>query len=324
MSYTNLSLFPINYPNLYKYYEQQRDAFWVPSEVNLKDDIDEWKYKLSDDEKKFLTYTLAFFAQADGIVLKNLNINFTFDINLKECQMFYGIQQGIEAIHWEMYSLLIDALIEDNDEKKLAFNAIENYPCIKEKAEWMNKYMDNNIPFLKRLVAFACTEGIFFSSAFASIFYFKKQGKLPGLCISNEFIARDEGLHRDFGCELFKLLRTEENFKEKYGDTIKNEEINEIIKESVDIEKNFIENSLNVNLIGINKEKMKKHVEFMADHLLQNLNMKKIYKTEEPFEWMNLMNLKNKTNFFEKVVTDYKKINTNISFDFKDSNDFDF
>ena len=324
MSYTNLSLFPINYPNLYKYYEQQRDAFWVPSEVNLKDDIDEWKYKLSDDEKKFLTYTLAFFAQADGIVLKNLNINFTFDINLKECQMFYGIQQGIEAIHWEMYSLLIDALIENNDEKKLAFNAIENYPCIKEKAEWMNKYMDNNIPFLKRLVAFACTEGIFFSSAFASIFYFKKQGKLPGLCISNEFIARDEGLHRDFGCELFKLLRTEEDFKEKYGDTITNEEINEIIKESVDIEKNFIENSLNVNLIGINKEKMKKHVEFMADHLLLNLNMKKIYKTEEPFEWMNLMNLKNKTNFFEKVVTDYKKINTNISFDFKDSNDLDF
>lgn len=324
MSYSNLSLFPINYPDLYKYYELQRDAFWVPSEVHLSDDINEWKDKLSDDEKKFLTYTLAFFAQADGIVLQNLNINFTFDIDLKECKMFYAIQQGIEAIHWEMYSLLIDALIVDNDVKQKAFNAIEHYPCIKQKALWISKYMDNNISFLKRLVAFACTEGIFFSSAFASIFYFKKQGKLPGLCTSNEFIARDEGLHRDFGCELFKILRYNSQFKDKYQNTITDEDIYDIVKDSVDVEHNFIEHSLNVNLIGINKNNMKQHVEFMADHLLTNLNLKKYYNVSEPFEWMNLMNLKNKTNFFEKVVTDYKKVNSNINFDFNISNDDDF
>lgn len=305
------SLFPIKYPTLYKFYENQRDNFWVPKEIDLETDVKEWREKLTSDDRHFLIHTLAFFAQADGIVLQNLDNNFSIDIDIPEASIFYGIQAGIEAIHWETYALLIETLIDDPEEKNRAFNAIENYPCIREKAEWISKWMNNERPFLERLVAFACTEGIFFSSAFASIFYYKKRGLMPGLSLSNKFIARDEGLHRDFGCELFKVLRSE-------GYTIEDETVYSIVKDAVTIEENFVDNSLNVELIGINAESMKQHIRFVADHLLVTLGLKKFYNNIEPFDWMDLISLTGKQNFFEGRVSEYKKVRGDTTFELDD------
>lgn len=312
------SLFPIQFPNLYKFYEDQRDNFWVPKEVDLETDVKEWRESLTENDRHFLTYTLAFFAQADGIVLQNLENNFSIDIDIPEVSVFYGIQSGIEAIHWEMYGLLIQTLIEDSDTRDKAFNAIENYPCIKEKAQWITTWMTNKKPFMHRLIAFACTEGIFFSSAFASIFYYKKRGLMPGLSLSNKFIARDEGLHRDFGCELFKVLRDSETIKrlgyspEEYH--IDDNEVYDIIDQAVKIEENFVRTSLNVDLIGINSDSMIQHVRFMADHLLLSLGLSKRYHDEEPFDWMDLISLTGKQNFFEGRVSDYKKIRSDTTF----------
>ena len=305
------SLFPIKYPTLFKFYENQRDNFWVPKEIDLETDVKEWREKLTNDDRHFLIYTLAFFAQADGIVLQNLDNNFSIDIDIPEASIFYGIQAGIEAIHWETYALLIETLIDDPEEKNRAFNAIENYPCIREKAEWISKWMNNERPFLERLVAFACTEGIFFSSAFASIFYYKKRGLMPGLSLSNKFIARDEGLHRDFGCELFKVLRTE-------GYKIEDETVYSIVQDAVTIEENFVDNSLNVELIGINAESMKQHIRFVADHLLVTLGLKKFYNDVEPFDWMDLISLTGKQNFFEGRVSEYKKVRGDTTFELDD------
>lgn len=305
------SLFPIKYPTLFKFYENQRDNFWVPKEIDLETDVKEWREKLTNDDRHFLIYTLAFFAQADGIVLQNLDNNFSIDVDIPEASIFYGIQAGIEAIHWETYALLIETLIDDPEEKNRAFNAIENYPCIREKAEWISKWMNNERPFLERLVAFACTEGIFFSSAFASIFYYKKRGLMPGLSLSNKFIARDEGLHRDFGCELFKVLRTE-------GYKIEDETVYSIVQDAVTIEENFVDNSLNVELIGINAESMKQHIRFVADHLLVTLGLKKFYNDVEPFDWMDLISLTGKQNFFEGRVSEYKKVRGDTTFELDD------
>ncbi|KKK75384.1 hypothetical protein LCGC14_2874240, partial [marine sediment metagenome] len=281
------SLFPIKFPTLYKFYEDQRDNFWVPNEIDLETDVKEWRQNLNDNDRHFLTFTLAFFAQADGIVLKNLDDNFSIDIDIPEASIFYGIQAGIEAIHWEMYGRLIETLITDSEAQDKAFHGIENYPCICQKADWILRWMSNKKPFLHRVVAFACTEGIFFSSAFASIFYYKKRGLLPGLTLSNKFIARDEGLHRDFGCELFKVLRNEdpENYR------IDNEQVYEIVDQAVKIEENFVRNSLNVELIGINSDSMNQYVRFVADHLLVTLGLKKRYNDENPFDWMDLISL---------------------------------
>ncbi len=297
------SLFPIKYPTLYKFYEDQRDAFWVPAEVDLETDVKEWREKLTDNDRHFLTYTLAFFAQADGIVLRNLDNNFSIDIDIPEASIFYGIQAGIEAVHWEMYGLLIQTLVKDPEERMRAFHAIEHYPCIRQKAEWIEEWMNNKKPFLHRLVAFACTEGIFFSSPFASIFYYKKRGLLPGLEKSNKFIARDEGIHRNFGSELFKILRRED--PETYHITDK--EVYQIVGDAVKIEENFVNNSLNVELIGINSKNMNQHVRFTADHLLLELGLQKFYNDEEPFDWMDMISLTGKQNFFEGRVTEYKK-----------------
>lgn len=308
------SLFPIKYPSLYKYYEDQRDNFWVPKEVDLETDVKEWRGVLTENDRHFLTHTLAFFAQADGIVLRNIDNNFSLDIDIPEASIFYGIQAGIEAIHWEMYGVLIQTLIDDPDKRDKAFKAIENYPCIKQKAEWIEKWMNNSKPFLHRLVAFACTEGIFFSSAFASIFYYKKRGLMPGLSLSNKFIARDEGLHRDFGCELFKILRSLGELK------ITDEEVYQIVNDSVMVEENFVKESLNVDLIGINSDTMNQHVRFVADHLLQQLGLEKKYNVEEPFDWMNLISLTGKQNFFEGRVAEYKKVRSDMTFEIE--NDF--
>nr|QBK87568.1 MAG: ribonucleoside diphosphate reductase, beta subunit [Marseillevirus LCMAC201] len=304
------SLFPIQYPNLYKFYEDQRDNFWVPNEIDLEVDVKEWREKLCDDDRHFLIHTLSFFAQADGVVLQNLDNNFSVDIDIPEASIFYGIQAGIEAIHWEMYALLIQTLITDSEVQDKAFHAIENYPCIRQKADWILPWMDNEKPFLGRLVAFACIEGIFFSSAFASIFYYKKRGLLPGLTLSNKFIARDEGLHRDFGCELFKLLR--KSFSHKYH--IDDEDVYEIVDQSVIIEENFVKNSLNVELIGINSGSMQQYVRYVADHLLVSLGLDKRYHDENPFDWMELISLTSKQNFFEGRVSEYKKNRSDHTF----------
>jgi ribonucleotide reductase beta subunit family protein with ferritin-like domain len=303
-SFRRYSLFPIKYPNLYKYYEMQRDNFWVPKEIDLDTDVKEWRLKLTDDDRHFIKYTLAFFAQADGIVLQNIDTNFSVDIDIPEASVFYGIQAGIEAIHWETYAILIDTLIDDPEERKKAFYAIENYPCIKKKAEWILKWMTNKRPFLERIVAFTCTEGIFFSSAFASIYYYKKRGLMPGLTLSNKFIARDEGIHRDFGCELFKLLRSTKPDDYK----IDNNTVYEIVKDAVEFEEQFVRESLNVELIGINVQSMIQYVRFVADHLLMTLGMDKYYNVSNPFDWMDMISLTSKQNFFEGRVSEYKKI----------------
>jgi ribonucleotide reductase beta subunit family protein with ferritin-like domain len=266
---------------------------------------------LSENDKHFLTYTLAFFAQADGIVLDNVRENFSFDNgDIPEAKIFYGIQSGIEAIHWEIYSVLIDTLIDDPIKKSTALSAIEHYPCIRKKAEWMLKWMGSNSSIEKRLIAFACAEGIFFSSAFASIFYYKKKGIMAGLVLSNTFIARDEGIHRDFGCELFKTLN-------KRNIT---SEVLEIVKDAVNIECEFVNESLNVSLIGINKESMCDYVKFVADHLLIELDMPKYYNVKNPFEWMSMISLTSKQNFFEGRVSEYKKTQSTMEFNL--SSDF--
>lgn len=300
------TLYPIKFPTLYEFYETQRDCFWVPKEVDLAEDVNQWRDTLTDEERHFITYVLAFFANADGIVLQNLQNNFSLDIDIPEANIFYGIQAGIEAIHWEMYSELIENLITDSATREKANNAILEYPCIKQKADWVMKWMNNDHSYLKRLVAFACTEGIFFSSSFASIFYLKKRGLMPGLCLSNKFIARDEGLHRDFACELFKVLSN--NFPEEHH--VDPEEVYQIVRESVAIEEDFVDASLDVDLIGLNSDNMKKHVRFMANHLLLTLGLDKIYDDAETFDWFDMISLNTKQNFFEGRVSEYQKVNT--------------
>jgi ribonucleotide reductase beta subunit family protein with ferritin-like domain len=297
------SLFPIVYPSLFKFYEMQRDNFWVPNEIDLDTDVKEWRTVLTPNDKHFIIHILAFFSQADGIVLHNLDVNFSVDIDIPEASIFYGIQAGIEAIHWETYALLIQTLVTDIIERSRALNAIENYPCIKQKADWIVKWMNPQKSYMERLVAFACTEGIYFSSAFASIFYYKKRGLMPGLSLSNKFIARDEGLHRDFGCELFKILQQED--PKKYS--IDNDTVLNIVRESVEIETVFVKESLNVELIGINSNMMIQHVQFIADHLLTSLGLPKYYNVTEPFDWMDMISLTGKQNFFEGRVSEYKK-----------------
>ena len=299
--YSRFSLYPLKYPVLYEYFNKQAHAFWVKEDIDLHTDRIEWS-KLTENDKKFLTFILSFFAQADGIVLKNLQENFSIETGIPEANLFFGIQAGIEAIHWDMYSLLIETLVENKDQ---AFNAIENYPCIKKKADWMLKYMSSKNTLLERLIAFACTEGIFFSSAFAGIFFYKKKGLMPGLIKSNEFIARDEGLHRDFGCELIKLYKT---------DNLKQIAI-EIITDAVDIECNFVVESLQSGLIGINSEMMSQYVKFVADCLLLKLGLEKYYNVENPFDWMDLLSLQTKQNFFEGKVSEYKKAVVDTRFD---------
>ena len=310
--YNRYSLFPIKYPTLYEFYEKQRDNFWVAKEIDLDVDVKEWRSVLSDSDRHFIMFTLAFFAQADGIVLQNIDNNFSIDVDIPEASIFYGIQAGIEAIHWETYALLIQTLIDDENERNKAYLAIENYPCIRMKADWILRWMSRDTPFLQRIIAFTCTEGIFFSSAFASIYYYKKRGLMPGLSLSNKFIARDEGLHRDFGCELFKILRKERSNEPGYQ--IADEEIYKIVDEAVQIEENFVNNSLNVQLIGINTASMNQYVRFVADHLLQTLGLQKRYNIQNPFDWMDMISLTSKQNFFEGRVSEYAKVHSDTTF----------
>ena len=292
-------MFPIKSDSIWQMYKKAIDSFWRVEEVDLSKDITDWE-KLDDNERRFIGMILAFFAASDGIVIENLAIRFMEDIKLSEARAFYGFQIAIENIHSEMYSLLINTYIKNDIEKDKLFNALQNFSCIKKKAEWAVKWInDKRSNYATRLIAFACVEGIFFSGAFCSIFWLKKRGLMPGLTFSNELISRDEALHTEFAVLIYSLLNKK----------IKNDKIITIIKEAVEIEKNFITEALPCRLIGMNDINMKKYIEFVADRLSVQFGCPKIYNTENPFDFMELISLEGKTNFFEKKVGEYALAN---------------
>jgi ribonucleoside-diphosphate reductase subunit M2 len=302
-------MFPISHQDVWKMYKKQVDCFWRAEEIDLSKDLTHWD-GLNEDEKMFISMILAFFAASDGIVLENLAQRFMSDVQVSEARAFYGFQIAMENIHSETYSLLIETYIKDKEEKNKLFNAIVNYPCIKKKSDWAQKWIhDNRSSFATRLVAFACVEGIFFSGAFCSIFWLKKRGLMPGLTFSNELISRDEALHCEFAVLLYsKLLKKMDKSR-----------IHEIIKEAVEIETEFICEALPCKLIGMNSQMMTQYIQFVADRLCVQLGYKKIYNVVNPFDWMELISLEGKTNFFEKRVGDYalaNKTQSKEAFDF--------
>jgi len=292
-------MFPIVYEDIWQMYQKQVDCFWRPEEIDLSKDLSHWE-GLNSDEQIFISMILAFFAASDGIVLENLAQRFMSDVQVSEARAFYGFQIAMENIHSHTYSNLIETYIKDKEEKHKLFNAIHNFPCIKKKSDWAQKWIhDNRSSFATRLVAFACIEGIFFSGAFCSIFWLKKRCLMPGLTFSNELISRDEALHCEFAVLLYsKLLKK-----------IDKSRIHEIIKEAVEIESEFICEALPCRLIGMNSLMMTQYIQFVADRLCVQLGYKKIYNVVNPFDWMELISLQGKTNFFEKRVGDYALAN---------------
>jgi ribonucleoside-diphosphate reductase subunit M2 len=296
MSYT---LFPIrsSEQHLYKMYKQSVAVFWTPEEIDFSKDHSDWA-KLTEDEKHFVKYVLAFFAGSDGIVMENLVRRFQGEVDSQVVKLFYSFQNAMEGIHSETYSLLIDTYVKNEEEKAKLFNAIETIPCIQKKAEWALEWMNDKRSFAHRLAAFACVEGIFFSGAFCAIFWLKKRGLLPGLTFSNELISRDEGLHTQFAVALFHTLSNKPDPSE----------IQKIIMGAVELEKEFICEALPCSLIGMNSSMMSQYIEFVADRLAVQLGGEKIYKTANPFDFMDLISLEGKTNFFEKKVSDYSRV----------------
>lgn len=289
-------LFPIQYYDLYKLYKDALASIWTVEEISLEDDQRDWK-KLTDDERHFISHVLAFFASSDGIVNENLVGRFMNEVQISEARAFYSFQIAIENIHNEMYSLLIDTLIKDTAEKAKLFNAIETIPAVKGKAEWAIKWITSTNSFAQRLVAFTIVEGLFFSGSFCSIFWLKKRGLMPGLCFSNELISRDEGLHVKFACMLYNMLEN------RLDESI----IHDMMKEALVLEKEFILSALPARLLGMNSQLMSDYIEYVADYLLAMLNYNKLYFTPNPFDWMELISLQGKTNFFEKRVAEYAK-----------------
>ncbi|GAA5892673.1 uncharacterized protein JCM6883_007435 [Sporobolomyces salmoneus] len=291
-------LFPIQYHEIWGQYKRAEASFWTAEEMDLSKDLNHWDTKLKDDEKYFISHVLAFFAASDGIVNENLVERFGSEVQIAEARCFYGFQIMMENIHSEVYSLLIDTYVREPEERDKLFNAIETIPCIKKKADWALKWIsDEGSVFGERLVAFAAVEGIFFSGSFASIFWLKKRGLMPGLTFSNELISRDEGLHTDFACLLFSHLE-----RRPHPDTVER-----IIREAVEIEQEFLTDALPCRLIGMNSDLMCQYIEFVADRLLVSLGNKKIYNKENPFDFMDMISMEGKTNFFEKRVSDYQK-----------------
>ena len=290
-------LFPIQHNDIWAFYKKAEASFWTAEEIDLSTDIQDWDKKLNDNERHFVKHVLAFFAASDGIVNENLAENFVHEVQYTEAKFFYGFQIAIENIHSETYSLLIDTYIKDDAEKRYLFNAMETVPCVKKKAEWALRWI-NNGNFAERLVSFAAVEGIFFSGSFCSIFWLKKRGLMPGLTFSNELISRDEGLHCDFAC----LLYTKHLINKLPKETVQ-----KIISNAVEIEKEFITDALPVDLIGMNSRLMSQYIEFVADRLLVELGNPKIYNVANPFDFMDMISLQGKTNFFEKRVGEYQK-----------------
>ena len=298
-------IFPIQHHDIWELYKNQEACFWTAEEIDLHVDISDWSNKLSDDERYFIKHILAFFAASDGIVNENLAENFVSEVQYPEAKFFYGFQLMMENIHSETYSLLIDTYVKDEKEKDTLFKAIENFPAIKRKAEWALNWIESP-SFAERLIAFAAVEGIFFSGAFCSIYWLKKRGLMPGLTFSNELISRDEGMHCDFAVHLHNHHLVNKVPKER---------IREIIVNALNIEREFITESLPVSLIGMNAKLMTQYLEFVTDRLLVELGCEKEYESTNPFDFMDMISLQGKTNFFEKRVSEYQKAGVKIQDD---------
>ncbi|KAK4426053.1 Ribonucleoside-diphosphate reductase small chain [Sesamum alatum] len=289
-------MFPIHYPQVWEMYKKAEASFWTAEEVDLSQDLRHWE-SLTSDERHFIKHVLAFFAASDGIVLENLAGRFMKEVQISEARAFYGFQIAIENIHSEMYSLLLESYIKDSAEKSRLFRAIETVPCVEKKAKWAMRWIDGAESFAERLIAFACVEGIFFSGSFCAIFWLKKRGLMPGLTFSNELISRDEGLHCDFACLLYSLLKMK----------LSEEKVKGIVADAVNIEREFVCDALPCALVGMNGVLMSQYIEFVADRLLNALGCGKLYHVQNPFDWMELISLQGKTNFFEKRVGEYQK-----------------
>ena len=302
-------MFPIQHDDIWKMYKKQVDCFWIVNEVNLAQDLNDWN-TLNEDEQKFIKMVLAFFSASDGAVTENLAVRFMADIQVSEARAFYGFQIAMENIHSEMYSLLIDTYIKDSEEKTKLFEATKHYPCIMKKFSWAKKWLnDKRSSFAARLVAFACVEGLLFSSSFASIYWLKKRGLMPGLTFSNELISRDEALHTEFAILLYsKLVRK-----------LPKKRIHEIIMEAVEIEKEFITEAIPCRMIGMNAKLMTQYIEFVADRLSLQLGYDKIYGAQNPFDFMELISIESKVNFFERTNSEYALANKTV-----DGDVFDF
>jgi ribonucleoside-diphosphate reductase beta chain len=306
-------ILPINYPRIWEMYKKHEASFWTAEEIDLSDDQKHWE-NLNDGERHFISHILAFFAASDGIVNENLAVNFMSEVQVPEARCFYGFQIMMENIHSETYALLIDTYVKNPVEKDRLFHAIDTVPAVQKKAEWALKWI-NNGTFAQRLVAFAAVEGIFFSGSFCSIFWLKKRGLMPGLTFSNELISRDEGMHCEFACLLYSML----------SEKLSKQEATKIITDAVEIEKEFVTDALPVNLIGMNAKLMSQYIEFVADRWLVELGYERVYNTTNPFDFMEMISLQGKTNFFEKRVGDYQKngvLNTQESKAFSLDEDF--
>lgn len=300
------TIHPVQHPEMWEFYQRAVAMFWTPAEIDIVPDLAHWRDALTDDERHFLRMVLAFFAGADAIVAQNLATRFMADVQIMEAQYFYGFQVAMENIHAEAYSLLIEAFVPDPAEKRAVINSTRDIPTIKHKADWALEYMGAHKPFAVRLVAFAAIEGIFFSGSFCAIFWLKKRGLMPGLTFSNELIARDEGLHTDFACLLFnKLLRDD---PAGTATAAVQDEIAAVVRRAVELEHEFVTEALPVSLIGMNAKLMCEYVEFVADRLLVALKQPKLFFAQNPFEWMELISLEGKTNFFERRVGEYQRV----------------
>lgn len=308
-------LFPIKYSPIWEMYKTAVSVFWVPNEVDLTKDLHDWDNVLNDDEKFFIKNVLAFFASSDSIVTENLAARFLNEIQVPEAKAFYGFQIAIEVIHQEMYSLMIDTYVKDSAEKHALFDSIFTVPTIKNKAQWALKWITNeSADYATRMIAFAIVEGIFFSSSFASIYWLKERSLMPGLCLSNEFISRDEGLHCEFAILLYSYIKNK----------VPQDVVHMIIKEATDIECDFVRESLKVKLIGMNDDLMCEYVQYCADRLLQQLGYEKMFDAKNPFPFMDRIGLSNKTNFFEHYVAEYSKANVGKKDAFVFSTDEEF
>lgn len=298
------TVFPIQHQNLWNFYKKHVSTFWTVEEVYLVDDLNDWNNKLNDNERYFIKNVLAFFANSDNIINENLVQNFYNEIELPEARQFYSFQIAMEAVHSEMYSLLIDSYIQDKTEKNHLFNAIDNIPSVKKKADWIMKWMgggsEENASLIQRILAFVCVEGIFFSGSFCAIYYMKNRGLMNGLGVSNDFISKDENLHASFAIELYNMVSNEERLNESV--------VHNIFKDAVEIEKEFITESLPCKLLGMNSDLMYQYIKFVADRWISMLGYNKIYNVEQPFTFMELISLQGKTNFFESRVVDYSRI----------------
>lgn len=306
-------MFPVEYPDIFEMYKKHVSTFWTADELNFQQDLIDLE-KLTSNEKYFINHVLAFFAASDGIVSENLGQRFSNDVPKAEVRAFYAFQNAMEQVHSESYSLLIDSYVKDPVEKDLLFNAVSNFPAIKEKSEWCLKWISDVLaPFSQRLVAFAIVEGVFFSASFCAIFWMRERGLLPGLSFANQLISRDEGLHTQFACLLYSKLNN------KLEESV----IHEMFKEAVDIEMHFITESIPCAMIGMNSDLMKEYIKFIADYTIMMLGYKPLYHSKNPFAFMEFASLEGKTNFFEKRVSEYSKaVITND--DFKVDIDGDF